>query len=158
MFQRGLRRVPRKESDVKLAVIKGRRFQKRIAHDDFLHFFRGFQKDGNQKAKIVRDFPLNFPGQAGDRITDGRENDVATLDVSFDVAESKRGERRAKLLHLDDFVSANVDSAQHRDIVRHNEMSHTRTMILFCKPGNLKPKKRFSTTLAGDKNSGYETE
>ena len=91
-----------------------------IVLDRPLHLVLRPRNDGNRKAEIAENLRFDLPGQRRGRKLPAPEDHIPTLDVRLDLLESQRLKRLSKLVHLYHFMPANVDSAQHRDVDRHD--------------------------------------
>ena len=105
---------------MELRLIDPALLQEWIVLDRPLHLVLRPRNNGDRKPKVAENLRFDFPGQRLGRKLRTSKNHISTLDVRLDLLESQLPERLSKLLHLDRLVPANVDSAQHRNIGRHD--------------------------------------
>src|SRR5258708_580091 len=91
-----------------------------IVLDRPLHLVLRPRNDRDRKAEVAENLRFDLPGQHRGRKLPAAEDHISTLNVRLDLLESQRLKRLSKLVHLYPIVPANIDSAQHRDIGRHD--------------------------------------
>lgn len=104
---------------MKFSEIDAVLLQEWVAPDRIADFIAGSHNHRNRKAEFNDDIPLYAASQYRIGKLARLERYVSALDISFDLLETQRFERLAKLIHLDPMVTPNVDSAKQSDVHRH---------------------------------------
>src|SRR5258708_7469017 len=105
---------------MELRLVHPALLQEWIVLDRLLHLVLRPRNDGNRKTKVAENLRFDLLGQRQGRKLPTSKDHVSTLNVCLDLLKSQRLERLPKLVHLDRLVPANIDSAQHRNIGRHD--------------------------------------